>query len=110
MAKEKVEKCICGAPASLRVKERSLFGGKVVIKDYEFYRCERGHEYLEEAQMSKHDAEFRRQYFVQRHVIKTGRSLAITMPPDFAEFYNLKKGKKVTIVPAGRKEAILRFE
>ncbi len=110
MEKKKVETCICGSTAELCVKEKTFFGGRVVLRNYEYYRCKRGHEYLTSEQASRHDEEFRRQYFVHRQIISTGRSLAVTFPSDFVDFYNLKKGKKITIVPAGKKEALLRFD
>src|SRR3989344_8996809 len=107
MEKEAIKCFICGSPAQLIVKETKLFGGRVVIKDEELYECTKcGDRFLTSEQMKKFEKKLREShYFVKRKIIRTGRSLAITIPPDFAEFYNLNKGSKVTIVKSGKKEA-----
>ncbi len=110
MESKKEIDCICGEKAHLMVKDTKLFGGRVIVRNDEMYRCRRGHTFLTPEQMKKFEKKFREQYFFHRQLIETGRSLAITMPSDFIEFYDLRKGSKVTIVPSGKKEAILRFE
>ncbi len=109
MGKKEVERCGCGAVSELKTRDESFFGGRVIIRGQEYYRCKRGHEYLTSEQMRKYENEFKNQYFVQRQVIETGHSLAITIPPDFAQFYHLKKGSKVRLINHGKKEAIIRF-
>jgi len=43
----------------------------------------------------------RKEFSFARKIASTGGSLAITMPPDLAKFYKLKKGENVQLVPAG---------
>ncbi len=109
MGKQKVEKCICGAVAELRTRNESFFGGKIIVKGQEYFRCKHGHEYLTSEQATRFEKQFKNQYFIQRQIIETGRSLAITLPRDFVDFYNLKKGSRFIILPHGKKEAIIRF-
>lgn len=111
METEKIIKCICGGKAKLFVRETKLFDGRVVIKDDEGYKCTRcGDVFFTSKQMRKFEKQLREKYFFKRQVISTGRSLAITFPHDFVEFYNLKKGKTVEIIPQGAKEARLKFK
>ena len=109
MESKKEINCICGEKAQLIVKDTKMFGGRIIIRNDRMYKCKRGHKFLTSEQMREFEKKFRERFFLKKKVIETGRSLAITISPDFAEFYGLKKGSKVTIAPNGKKEAILRF-
>ena len=110
MSKKTIE-CICGGTAKLVKHRFELFDGRIVIDDDEMYKCQKcGDLFATSEQMSALEKKIRERYNIQRQVISTGRSLAITFTKDLQEFYNIKKGNNILIFPNGPKEAILRFK
>lgn len=102
--------CIkCGKKAELRKGKFKMFGGRVVL-DEEGYQCGHcGERFYTSAQMRLIEKQLHEKYEFRRTVIETGRSLAITLPSDFVDFYNIHKGSQVTVVPDGKKDARLHF-
>lgn len=49
--------------------------------------------------MLQTEKELKTHFAFNRPIISTGRSLAITLPTDLVDFYKLKKGTTVRLVP-----------
>ena len=101
---------VCKKDTELKKGVLSLLGGKIVIDD-EYYKCPHcGEKFSTSKQMNMAADQIRNKYHLERTIIETGRSLAFTLPPSFAQFYNLKKGSKVRVVPEGKDYARIVFE
>lgn len=102
--------CIrCGNKAMLVKGKFTMFNGHVVLDDtgYKCGKC--GEKFYTSAQVRAMEKQLHEKYEIRRTVIETGRSLAITLPADFVEFYKLRKGSPVVVIPEGKKEARLVF-
>ena len=81
-----------------------------MLTDDEFYRCEKcGEEFSTSEQVKKGEKRLK-EFFFQRQIIRTGRSLAITIPTDLTKFYNLHTGEKVKIIPESQTSVRIEFE
>src|SRR3989344_1474872 len=105
-------KChLCGGKAVLQFEELKLDEGKITIKDSPYYRCQKCKEEFSTAeQMKELDEQLQFRFRFQRSIIHAGRSLAITLPTDLVEFYNLKKGEKLTLIPDGKKQLRIKIQ
>lgn len=111
MAKGKIKCPVCGGNAVLTKYDMPLFGGKIILRDETHYVCSKCKKaFSTSAQVRAAEKKLREHFFFERTIISTGRSLAITLPPDFAKFYHLRRGEKVSIMPEGPHEARLTFE
>lgn len=109
---EKEVKChLCGGKAELKSEELNLDEGRITIRDSPYYRCRKcGEEFATSGQMMQLSEQLNTKFSFERPIINAGRSLAITLPSDIAHSYNLKKGKRVRIMPENRKEIRIRIE
>ncbi len=101
---EKEIKChLCRGKAKLKFEELKLDNGRIVIKDSPYYKCNKcGEEFATSEQMQELSEQINTKFVFQRPLINAGRSLAVTIPADIVEYYNLKKGKKIKIIPKNR--------
>jgi hypothetical protein len=92
----------CGGMASVCYEDLSLLGGKVVLKGEPYFKCIKcGKEFVTSEQMRETESKVSGFSF-GKQVISTGRSLAITIPSEIVEFYSMKKGTKVRMIPENR--------
>lgn len=97
---KKIECHLCGGKAELKSEELSLDEGRIILKDSPYYKCKKcKEEFATSEQMKKLSEQINTRFVFQRQIINAGRSLAVTIPADIAAFYNLKKGKKIKIIP-----------
>lgn len=108
---EKEIKChLCGGKAILKFEELKLNEGKFVIKESPYYACQKcREEFATGDQMRELSDQLHSKFFFQRAIINAGRSLGFTLPTDLVQFYNLKKGERITIIPESRKEFKVRI-
>lgn len=100
---EEIDCHLCQGRAQLKYEELSLDDGRITIKDSPYYRCVKcKEEFATSEQMHALSDQINTKFVFQRPVINAGRSLAITLPADIVQYYHLKKGKKIKIVPEGR--------
>lgn len=109
---EKEIKChLCCGTALLKYEALSLDNGKITIKDSPYYKCSKcGEEFSTSEQMRELSMQINSKFAFSRPIINAGRSLAITIPNDIIKSYNLKKGKKIRLVPESRKKIELIIE
>ncbi|MFH0714717.1 MAG: YgiT-type zinc finger protein [Candidatus Diapherotrites archaeon] len=109
---EKAIKChLCGGNAVLHFEELALDGGKIVIKESPYYKCEKcGENFSTEEQMQELSDQVNSKFVFKRPIINAGRSLAVTLPSDLVQYYKLKKGLKIKIIPKGKKEIQIKLE
>jgi len=94
---------LCKGKAELKFEELLLDNGKIIIKDSPYYKCKKcKEEFSTSEQMHLLSKQINQNFVFQRPIINAGRSLAITIPADIAQFYNLKKGMKIKIMPENR--------
>lgn len=100
---EKNVSCVfCNGKAELRYETIELLGGKIVLKQQPYYSCIKcKKEFVTSRQMKDTEAQLN-VFSITRPVISTGRSLAITLPKEFVEFFKLKKGEKIQLIPESR--------
>lgn len=102
MAKEEMNCMFCEGNVELKHETIKLLGGKVILKDQPYYRCRKCRkEFVSSEQMGQTEKEVNT-FSISRLIVSTGRSLAITLPKDIAEFYGLKKGEKVHLIPESK--------
>lgn len=102
--KTKIKCPICEGQARLSKSSIELFGGAISIKDSPTYECQKcGEQFGTGNLVDKTLEEAKKQFGFSRQIVSTGGSLAITIPPDLAKFYKLRKGEKIELVPAGEK-------
>lgn len=103
---EKEIKChLCGGTAVLKLEELKLDDGKIIIKDSPYYQCQKCKEsFSTSEQMNALDEQIHTHFSFKRAIINAGRSKAVTFPPDFADYYGLKKGRKIEMIPQSQKE------
>lgn len=101
---EKSIEChLCGGEAKLKSEELLLDEGRIAIKDSPYYKCAKcGEEFATGEQMAELSGQINSKFVFHRLIINAGRSLAITLPSDIVQFYQLKKGKKIKITPEDR--------
>ncbi len=105
MEKEKIDCHLCGEEAILKLEELKLDEGKITIKNSPYYGCKKCKEkFATSEQMKELDEQIHRNFSFKRSVINAGRSRAVTFPSDFADYYDLKKGKKIEMIPENQKE------
>jgi len=104
-------KChLCGGKAELKHENFELGNGRIVIKDSPYYKCAKcKEEFSTSEQMHELSDLINNKFVFQRPIINAGRSLAITIPADLAQYYNLKKGEKIKIIPEGKKEIKIKL-
>ena len=108
---EKEIKCaLCKGTATLKFEELELDNVKVILKDSPYYKCRRcGEEFATAEQMQALSEQINTKFKFKRPIINAGRSLAVTLPADLVEFYNLKKGEKIEFIPENRHELKIRI-
>jgi len=100
--KEKVKCIFCKGEAKLHYEDLNLLDGKMTLKGEPYYKCTVcKKEYVTSNQM-KGTEEKINSFYITRPVIATGRSLAITLPPDISNFYSIKKGTRIQIIPESK--------
>lgn len=100
--KTKVKCPICEGDARLSKTSLKMFGGLIMLKDNPIYECMKCKERFATGKMVDSTVEkARKEFSFARKLISTGGSLAITIPPDLAQFYKLKKGESIELIPAG---------
>lgn len=102
---EKQIKChLCSGNAAIKFEDLELDEGRIIIKDSPYYQCEKCKEkFATSEQMHTLSEQINTKFAFHRPIIHAGRSLAITLPSDLVGFYNLKKGKKLTLIPESKK-------
>ena len=107
--KTKIKCPICDSEAKLSKTSLQMFGGVLTLKDNPIYECSKCKEKFATGQIVDKTVEkARKEFSFARKIVSTGGSLAITVPPDLAKFYKLKKGENVNLVPAG--EHLMKVE
>ena len=95
---------LCGGKAVLKFENLKLDKGKIILKDSPFYKCLKcKEEFATSEQMHELSEQINTKFVFKRPIINAGRSLAITIPKDLVEFYELKKGEKVSLIPEGKR-------
>ncbi len=103
--KAKVKCPFCGGEARLSKETLKFFGGVISLKDNPIYECSKCGEQFATGELVDYSLkEARKQFKLKRKIISTGGSLAITLPSDLSEFYRLKKGQSIQIIPESEKE------
>ena len=102
MEKGKIKCVFCAGSAEIKYETIELLGGKVILKQQPYYKCEKcKKEFITSKQMKETEKQLN-VFSVTRPIVSTGRSLAITIPKDLAKFYKLKKGEKVQLIPESK--------
>lgn len=103
---EKQAKCyLCNGKAVLKFEDLELDEGKIIVKNSPYYKCLKcREEFAASEQMQELSEQLNTKFVFQRPVINAGRSLAITLPSDLVQYYKLKKGEKIKLIPESRKE------
>lgn len=109
---EKEIKChLCKGNAVLEFEELKLANGKIILKDSPYYKClSCKEEFATDEQMKELDLQINTKFIFQRSIINAGRSLAITLPADVVQYYNLKKGEKIEIIPQNKHELKIKVK
>ncbi|MEM0359863.1 MAG: AbrB/MazE/SpoVT family DNA-binding domain-containing protein [Candidatus Diapherotrites archaeon] len=99
-------KChLCNGKTELKSEELQLDGGRIIIKNSPYYECTKcGEKFATSKQMQKLSEQINTKFVFQRPIINAGRSLAITLPADLVQYYGLKKGNKIKLIPENKKE------
>jgi len=109
MAKKEIKCIFCKGKTELCYEDISLLDGKVNLKGEPYYKCSScKREYVSSGQMKETENKLNL-YYIKRPVIATGRSLAITLPPDITEYYSIKKGTQVQIIPESKTTLKIRL-
>lgn len=100
---KKTMKCgFCNGEAELKFGDDKLFDGKIILRDQPFFKCKKcKREFVTSDQMRETEKQLNA-FSMTRPVVSTGGSLAITIPPDLARFYNIKKGTKAQLIPESK--------
>lgn len=102
---------ICGEKAFLSKQSLDLFNGLFKLKDNPIYECKNCFEKFATGKMVDLALDMAKEQFnFRRKIISTGGSLAITLPIDLSEFYKMKKGKDVQLIPKSKKELRIIIE
>ncbi|MBU0635558.1 AbrB/MazE/SpoVT family DNA-binding domain-containing protein [Candidatus Micrarchaeota archaeon] len=103
---EKEIKChLCNGKAKLKFEELKLDNGRITIKESPYYKCSKcKEEFATSGQMQELSNQINTKFVFKRPIINAGRSLAITLPSDIVQYYKLKKGEKIQIIPKNQKE------
>ena len=105
MEKKTIKCPVCSETAELKEKETELLNGLAVLKKDRYYEWRKCREKFSTPRQVKTGLEQLKEAFsFKRQVIKTGRSLAITLPNDLIEFYKLKKGGTIKLIPESSKK------
>ena len=106
---QKIKCVFCGGKTELHFENVELLDGKMTLKNEPYYKCTScKKEYVSSEQMRETEQKLN-SFYIKRPVIATGRSLAITLPPDIAEFYSIKKGTKIQLIPESKNTLKLRI-
>ena len=110
MEEKNVNCTFCKGKVILMYEDIPLLEGKIILKGEPFYKCTKcKKEYVSSEQMKLTEKHLNA-FYVRRPVITTGRSLALTIPPDIASFYSIKKGTEIQIIPEDRKTIRLKLQ
>ena len=102
---EEINCHLCGGKARLCFEDLPLDEGRIIIKDSPYYKCIKcKEEFATSEQMQELSDQINTKFVFQRPIINAGRSLAITLPADVVQYYKLKKGEKIKIIPESRKQ------
>ncbi|MCR4336064.1 MAG: YgiT-type zinc finger protein [archaeon] len=102
---------LCSGKAVLKFEEFELDNGKIIIKESPYYKCsECKEEFVTSEQMAELSNQINNNFVFSRPIINAGRSLAITLPSDIVQYYHLKKGEKIKLIPENKKEIRLKIE
>ena len=109
---EKEIKChLCEGIATLKFEKLELDGGRITIKVSPYYKCGKClEEFATSGQMQALSEQINERFTFERPIINAGRSLAITLPSDIVQFYKLKKGGKIRIIPENKRELKIKIE
>lgn len=106
-------KCACGHRLKEIKTEMELLDGDVIIKNTPAYYCSKcNEELLTSEQVEKARGRLKElvpieAFKLRKRVIKVGNVLAIPIPKDIAEFFNVSKGSEFEFILKSRKRAIL---
>ena len=108
---EKEIKChLCGGKAVLKFESLELDNGRITIRESPYYSCQKcKEEFSTSEQMHELSNQINKKFVFKRPIIKAGRSLAITIPADLVEYYNLKSGETINLVPEGKKQILMQL-
>jgi len=96
---------LCGGKAVLHFEDLELDNGRIIIKGSPYYKCAKcGEEFATSEQMQELSEDINTKFVFERPIINAGRSLAITLPADLVQYYSLKKGGRIKIIPENKKE------
>jgi len=102
---------LCNGKALLQFEELELDDGEITIKDSPFYKCSKcKEEFSTSKQMHELSEQINTKFVFSRPIINAGRSLAITIPADIVQYYKLKKGEKIKLIPESRNEIKLKIK
>ncbi|MCX6802484.1 MAG: AbrB/MazE/SpoVT family DNA-binding domain-containing protein [Candidatus Diapherotrites archaeon] len=102
---EEIRCHLCNGKAELQSEELQLDNGRITIKDSSYYKCTKcGEKFATSEQMQELSGQINTKFVFRRPIINAGRSLAITLPADIVQYYGLKKGNKISLIPDGKKE------
>ena len=102
MEKKEITCAFCGGKGELKFEDFPLLNGKIILKEEPHYECKKcGEKFVTGEQMRETEKRLNT-FSMKRPVISTGRSLAITFPSDLIEYYSIKKGTSVQIIPESR--------
>lgn len=94
----------CSGTAALSKTSLRLFNGMIELKQNPIYECGKcGEKFATGGIIDDALDMAKKEFGFARQIVSTGGSLAITIPADLAEFYRLKKGEKIKLVPESRK-------
>ena len=107
---EKEMKCVfCNGKTELKHETIKLLDGKVILKQQPYFKCKKcKKEFVTSKQMRETEKQLN-VFSVERPIVSTGRSLAITIPTDIAKFYKLKKGEKIQMIPESKQILKIRI-
>ena len=98
----KIDCYYCKGKAILKQRDLKLFEGKIVLKQQPYYQCLKcRRDFATSEQMLETEKELNT-FSVKRQIVETGRSLAITIPKEMAEFFELKKGSEIQLIPESK--------
>jgi len=110
--KERGIEChLCGGKTILKFEDLKLAEGKIIIKDSPYFECTKcKEEFATPEQMNELSEQINTRFIFQRPIINAGRSLAITLPSDIVQYYHLKKGEKIKLIPENKKQIKIQIE
>ena len=108
---KEIECHLCSGTAVLKFEDLKLAEGKIILKDSPYYHCNKcREEFSTSEQMGLLSGQINSKFVFHRPIINAGRSLAITLPADLVQYYNLKKGEKIKLIPENKKNIKMQIE